>query len=111
MATAVVARSYLRSHKNSPEQRKLSRRKKSGRNRAKQKKVARLNAYLAQRKDFLRQQRGRIERYDAVCIEDLNMRGMAQSLNFQKSVSDKALECLGFLGYKLTKQGKFLDDL
>ncbi|MDR3185823.1 MAG: hypothetical protein LBU04_03295 [Christensenellaceae bacterium] len=37
-----VARFYLRSHKNSPEQRKLSRRKKSGKNRAKQRKKLRI---------------------------------------------------------------------
>jgi len=94
------------------EQRKLSRRKKGGSNRAKQKlKVARLHERIAnQRSDFLhKQSRQKANAYDAVCIEDLNMKGMAQALNFGKSVSDNGWGMFTqMLGYKLSEQGKQL---
>ena len=94
------------------EQRKLSRRKKGGKNREKQKlKVARLHDHIAnQRKDFLHKQSRQIANaYDAVCIEDLNMRGMAQALNFGKSVSDNGWGMFTqMLSYKLADQGKQL---
>ena len=94
------------------EQRKLSRRKKGGSNYRKQKlKVARLHEHIAnQRKDFLHKQSRQIANaYDAVCIEDLNMRGMSQALNFGKSVSDNGWGMFtNMLGYKLTEQGKQL---
>ena len=94
------------------EQRKLSRRKKGGKNRAKQKrKVARLHERIAnQRSDFLHKQSRQIANaYDAVCIEDLNMRGMAQALNFGKSVLDNGWGMFTqMLEYKLTEQGKHL---
>jgi putative transposase len=94
------------------EQRKMSHRKKGGKNRAKQKqKVARLHEHISnQRKDFLHKQSRRIANdYDAVCIEDLNMRGIAQSLNFGKSVADNGWGMFtSFLGYKLSEQGKRL---
>jgi len=92
------------------EQRKLSRRKKGGSNRAKQKrKVAMLHEHIAnQRSDFLHKQSRQIANaYDAVCIEDLNMKGMAQALNFGKSVSDNGWgKFTQMLGYKLSEQGK-----
>lgn len=45
--------------------------------------------------------------YTAVAIEDLNMRGMAQSLNLAKSTNDNGFGMLKtFLAYKLTEQGK-----
>ena len=94
------------------EQRKLSRRKKGGKNREKQKlKVARLHEKTAnQRKDFLHKQSRQIANaYDAVCIEDLNMTGMSQALNFGKSVADNGWGMFtGFLVYKLPEQGKRL---
>ena len=94
------------------EQRKLSRRKKGGRNRAKQKrKVARLHEHIAnQRSDFLHKQSRQIANaYDAVCIEDLDMRGMSQALNFGKSVSDNGWGMFTrMLEYKLAEQGKQL---
>ncbi len=41
--------------------------------------------------------------------EDLNMRGMAQSLNLAKSTNDNGFGMLKtFLAYKLTEQGKKL---
>lgn len=94
------------------EQRKLSRRKKGGKNREKQKKkVARLHEQIAnQRKDFLHKASRQIANaYDAVCIEDLDMKGMAQALNFGKSVSDNGWGMFRtMLAYKLAEQGKQL---
>ena len=47
--------------------------------------------------------------YDCVCIEDLDMKAMAQSLNFGKSVSDNGWGMFTtFLKYKLEEQGKRL---
>ncbi|KEZ91323.1 RNA-guided endonuclease InsQ/TnpB family protein, partial [Lacrimispora celerecrescens] len=47
--------------------------------------------------------------YDAVCIEDLNMQGMSQSLNFGKSVYDNGWGIFtSLLDYKLSEQGKKL---
>jgi putative transposase len=92
------------------EQRKLSRRKKGGKNREKQRlKVARLHERTAnQRKDFLHKISKQITNaYDAVVIEDLNMRGMAQCLNLAKSSNDNGFGMLKtFLAYKLAEQGK-----
>ena len=94
------------------EQRKLSHRKKGGKNRDKQKrKVARLHERIAnQRSDFLHKQSRQIVNVcDAVCIEDLNMKGMAQALNFGKSVSDNGWGMFTqMLNYKLAEQGKQL---
>lgn len=42
-----------------------------------------------------------------MCIEDLNMKGMAQALNFGKSVSDNGFGIfVSMLDYKLREQGK-----
>jgi len=90
------------------EQRKLSRRKKGGQNYQKQK-IAILHEHIAnQRKDFLHKQSRQITNdYDAVCIEDLNMRGMSQALNFGKSVADTGWGMFTtMLNYKLVEQGK-----
>jgi putative transposase len=94
------------------EQRKLSRQKKGGQNRERQKrKVALLHEKVAnQRLDFLHKQSRRIANaYDAVCVEDLNMKAMAQALNFWKSVSDNGWGMFtNMLNYKLGEQGKRL---
>lgn len=94
------------------EHRKLSKRKKGGKNREKQRqKVAKLHEKVAnQRKDFLHKLSRQITNaYDAVVIEDLNMRGMAQGLNLAKSTNDNGFGMLKtFLGYKLKEQGKQL---
>ena len=94
------------------EQRKLSKRKKGGQNRAKQRrKVAKLHEKVAnQRKDFLHQLSRQIANaYDGVAIENLNMRGMAQGLNLAKSTNDNGFGMLKtFLAYKLAEQGKQL---
>jgi len=92
------------------EQRKLSKRKIGGKNRDKQRqKVAKLHEKVAnQRKDFLHKLSRQITNdYDAVVIEDLNMRGMAQGLNLEKSTNDNGYGILKtFLEYKLKEQGK-----
>jgi putative transposase len=94
------------------EQRKLSRRKKGGKNRAKQRqKVAKLHEKVAnQRKDFLHKLSRKItSNYNAVIIEDLNMRSMAQGLKLAKSTNDNGFGMLkAFLEYKLKEQGKYL---
>ena len=47
------------------------------------------------------------KRYDCVVIEDLNMKGMSQALNFGKSVADNAWGMFTtLLQYKLEEQGK-----
>ncbi|EHL78415.1 IS605 OrfB family transposase, partial [Bacillus smithii 7_3_47FAA] len=47
--------------------------------------------------------------YDAVIIEDLDMKGMSQALNFGKSVHDNGWGMFTtFLAYKLKEQGKQL---
>jgi len=94
------------------EQRKLSKRKKGSKNREKQRrKVAKLHEKVAnQRKDFLHKLSRQIANaYDAIVIEDLNMRGMAQGLHLAKSTNDNGFGMLKtFLDYKLKEQGKQL---
>lgn len=85
---------------------------KGSKNRNKQRlKVAKLYEYISnQRKDYLHKESRKIaNKYDCVCIEDLNMQGMSQCLNFGKSVSDNGWGMFTtFLAYKLTEQGKKL---
>ena len=94
------------------EQRKLSLMKKGSKNRAKQRiKVAKVHEKIANsRKDFLHKKSRQIANvYDCVCIENLDMKGMSQSLNFGKSVHDNAFGMfIELLSYKLQKQGKYL---
>jgi putative transposase len=94
------------------EQRKLSKCQKGSNNRNKQRlRVARAHEQVAnQRKDFLHKLSRQITNvYDAVCIEDLNMKGMSQALNFGKSVSDNGWGVFTImLGYKLAEEGKQL---
>ena len=94
------------------EQRKLSKMVKGSINREKQRiRVSKLHEKIAnQRKDFLHKQSRQIANtYDCVCIENLNMRAMAQSLNFGKSVSDNSWGMFTtFLKYKLEELGKRL---
>ena len=108
---------YPRYYRNSllklqTEQRKLSKCQKGSSNRNKQRlKVARLHEKIAnQRRDFLHQLSKKITNsYDAVCIEDLNMQGMSQALNFGKSVHDNGWGTFTtLLSYKLKDAGKKL---
>src|SRR5699024_10256386 len=80
-----------------------SKMQKGSKNRNKQRiKVAKLHEKISnQRKDFLHKQARKISSaYDCVCIEDLNMKSMAQSLHFGKLVSDFAssqiCSCCGY---------------
>lgn len=92
--------------------RKLSKRQKGSKNREKQRrKVAKLHEKVAnQRKDFLHKLSRQIANAnDAIVIEDLNMRGMAQGLHLAKSTNDNGFGMLKtFLDYKLQEQGKQL---
>lgn len=94
------------------EQRKLSRMQKGSKNREKQRrKVAKYHEKTAnQRKDFLHKKSRQIANAnDCICIEDLNMKALSQSLHFGKSVSDNGWGMFsGFLEYKLAEQGKKL---
>ncbi len=72
-------------------------------------KVANLHEKVAnQRKDFLHKQSRQIANaYDCVCIENLDMKAMSQSLNFGKSVADDGGGMFGtLLKYKLEETGK-----
>ena len=92
--------------------RKLSLMQKGSKNRNKQRlKVAKLHERVSnQRRDFLHKQSRQIANaYDLVCIEDLDMKGMSQALNFGKSVADNGWGMFtSFLRYKLADMGKQL---
>lgn len=94
------------------EQKVLSRRTKGSARYEKQRiKVAALHERVAnQRRDFLHKKSCQLaSRYDCVVIEDLNMKGMSQSLHFGKSVADNGWGMFTtFLHYKLLEQGKHL---
>ena len=94
------------------EQRKLTLMQKGSKNRSKQRiKVANLHEKVAnQRKDFLHKQSRQIANaYDCVCIENLDMKAMSQSLNFGKSIADDGWGMfVTFLKYKLEETGKRL---
>lgn len=93
-------------------QRILSRRKKGSTRWEKQRlKVAKLHEKTAnQRRNFLHHKSKELAaNYDAVIIEDLDMKGMSQALNFGKSVHDNGWGMfISFLEYKLKEQGKQL---
>ena len=108
---------YPRYYRNSleklqQEQRKLSLCKKGGKNRDKQRlRVAKIHEKVSnQRNDFLHKLSYRIANdVDAVCIEDLNMKGMSKALNFGKSVMDNGFGMFTYLlEYKLQERGKYL---
>jgi putative transposase len=94
------------------EQRKLSRCEKGSRNYQKQKKKVALyhEKIKNQRKDFQHKlSHSLAEDYDAVCVEDLNLKGMAGGLHFGKGIQDNGYgQFLSMLGYKLEERGKYL---
>lgn len=94
------------------EQRKLSKMKYGSNNYEKQRViVAKQHEKVAnKRKDFLhKQSRMIVNLYDAVCIEDLNMKSISGTLNFGKSVSDNGWGMFArMLEYKLEDLGKIL---
>lgn len=98
--------------KSAQEQRKLSRKKRGSSNWHKQRiRVANIHEKAAnQRKNFLHHKSKELAmNYDAVIVEDLDMKGMAQALKFGKSVADNGWGMFtSFLKYKLNEQGKRL---
>ena len=63
-----------------------------------------------QRKDFQHKlSHSLAEDYDAVCVEDLNLKGIAGGLHFGKGIQDNGYgQFLSMLGYKLEERGKYL---
>ena len=96
----------------SREQRKLSHCKKGSRNYGKQrKKVAKCHRKVRnQRMDYLHKLSRKIaDRYDAVAVEDIDMKAMSRALHFGKSVMDNGYgKFREMLAYKLEMQGKQL---
>lgn len=94
------------------EQRRLSLMQRGSHNYEKQRiKVARIHEHIAnQRKDFLhKQSRMLADDYDLIGIEDLNMRGMSQSLKLGKATMDNGFGLFkSMLKYKLEERGKQL---
>lgn len=94
------------------EQRKLSSKKFGGQNWLRQKKVInRLQTKIAnQRKDWLHKESYRLaENYDAVIVEDLDLRNLAQCLSLGKNVHDNGFGMFrDMLKYKLEDRGKQL---
>lgn len=92
------------------EQRRLSRMVKGSQHYEKQRlRVARLAEHVAnQRKDFCHKlSREIVNSYDVVCVEDLDLHNMAQSLRFGKATNDNGFGMFRvFLRYKLEEQGK-----
>lgn len=94
------------------EQRRLSHCKKGSRNYHKQKRrVGKVHEKIRnQRKDFQHKLSHKLaEEMDAVCVEDLNLKGMSRGLYFGKSVMDNGYGTfLDMLEYKLKARGKQL---
>ena len=91
-------------------QKELSRKVKFSQNWYKAKlKVAKLHQIIKNsRKDFLHKlSHGLVNKYNALILEDLNMKGMSQALNFGKSVSDNGFGMFTtMLQYKALFLGK-----
>ena len=91
-------------------QKSLSRKVKFSKNWYKQKaKISKLHEYIKNcRRDFLHKLSKKLsEEYNAVVVENLNMKGMSQALNFGKSVGDNGWGMfLRMLEYKLMFLGK-----
>lgn len=92
------------------EQRKLSHMQYGSKNYQKQKIiVARIQEHIAnQRKDWIHKLSTRLaDEYDIVCVEDINMTEMAQSLKLGKSTNDNGFGMFrDILSYKLDDRGK-----
>ena len=93
------------------EQRRLSKMTKGSSNYQKQKlKVEKLHRKAAQqRQDFCHKLSREIANsYEAVCVEDLDLRTMSRTLNLGKSTMDNGFGMFReFLKYKLEEQGKY----
>lgn len=92
------------------EQRKLSSKKYNSSNWLRQKKIInRIQAKIAnQRKDWLHKESYRlVKNYDAVIVEDLDLRNLAQCLSLGKNVHDNGFGMFrNMLKYKLEDRGK-----
>ncbi|MFD3165401.1 RNA-guided endonuclease InsQ/TnpB family protein [Herpetosiphon sp. NSE202] len=113
---------YRRSHKKlARAQRKLARAQKGSHNRAKaRKRVAKIHQKISnQRADWLHKHAlGMVQRFDVVCIEDLNIKGLARTKRgtlWVKSFSDASLstfmqrlqEKAEWCGRRVVKVGRF----
>lgn len=94
------------------EQRKLSLMKYGSNNYLKQKiRVAKLQEHISnQRTDWIHKLSTKLaNEYDYVCVEDINMQNMAQSLRLGKSTNDNGFGMFRtILAYKLADKGKRL---
>ena len=94
------------------EQRKLSHMKYGSNNYQKQRlRVARVQERIAnKRKDWIHKLSTQLaNNYDYICVEDINMQNMAQSLNLGKSTNDNGFGMFRtILAYKLADRGKEL---
>lgn len=94
------------------EQRKLSLMKLHSHNYEKQKiKVARLHEHISnQRKDFIHKLSTSLSNeYDIICVEDINLQGLSQTLHLGKSTNDNGFGMFRtILQYKLEDIGKLL---
>lgn len=92
------------------EHRKLSKMVKSSANWKKQKrKVARAHERVAnQRKDWIHKKSKILaDKWDYICVEDINLRGMAGALSLGKSTNDNGFGMFRtFLSYKMEDRGK-----
>lgn len=73
------------------------------------KKVAKIHEKIANsRKDFLHQLSTKLaNKYDVICVEDLDLRAIAQCLHLGKSTNDNGFGMFrSYLQYKLELQGK-----
>ena len=76
-----------------------------------QHRIFELQEHIAnQRKDFAHKESRRIANaYDIVCLEDLDLKAIAQSLKLGKSTMDNGFgRFRTYLGYKLEEKGKHL---
>lgn len=96
----------------SREQRRLSRKKKNSKNFKKQKmRVALVHEHISNcRMDQAHQLSHLLaEKYNVICLEDINLQNIAQSLNLGKSTNDNGFGMFrGFLKYKMEERGKYL---
>ena len=100
------------------EQRKLSHMKLHSGNYEKQRiKIACIHEHIAnQRKDFVEKESKKLaDKYDIVCVEDIDMKAQSQALNLGKSTMDNAFgyfrtrlqQKLEYQGKQLVKIGRF----
>jgi putative transposase len=93
-------------------ERRLSKKQKGSKNRGKAKlSLAKMSRHVAcRRKDFLDKESRRLaDRYDVICIEDLDMRAMSRSLRLGKSTLDNGWGMFTrMLRYKLSDRGGML---